>query len=214
MEDSRIDIRIGEGPRAQTVVLPIEPFTLIGATTRLGMLTPPMRSRFGIEQRLDFYPAEELIQIVRRTADVLKVRLHEDGALEIARRARGTPRVANKLLRRMRDVAQVRGDGAITLDVAKATLRMLDVDELGLNEMDGRVLRTIIEKFEGGPVGIQSIAASVGEDPGTLEEVNEPYLVQNGFIERTSRGRVATARAYRHYGFVPPARDHEQTELI
>ncbi len=214
MEDYRIDIRIGEGPRAQTVVMPIEPFTLIGATTRLGMLTPPMRSRFGIEQRLDFYPAEELMQIVHRTAEVLKVSVDGAAAKEISCRARGTPRVANTLLRRMRDVAQVRGDGTITLDIARRTLRMLVVDELGLNEMDGRVLRAIIEKFDGGPVGIQSIAASVGEDPGTLEEVNEPFLVQNGLMERTSRGRCATPLAYRHFGFVPPVRGSDQPNLL
>lgn len=214
MEDFRIDIRLGEGPRVQTVTMPIEPFTLIGATTRLGMLTAPMRARFGIEQRLDYYPADELIEIVRRTADVCKVHLVEEGAMEIARRARGTPRVANRLLRRMRDVAQVRADGTITMEVARKTLTLLEVDDFGLNDMDARVLRAIIEKFDGGPVGIQSIAAAVGEDPGTIEEVYEPYLVQNGFLERTSRGRVATAQAFRHFGFVPPARGSEQPTLL
>jgi Holliday junction DNA helicase RuvB len=214
MEDYRIDIRLGEGPRVQTVTMPVEPFTLIGATTRLGMLTPPMRARFGIEQRLDYYPSDDLMEIVRRTADVMKVGIVEEGGREIARRARGTPRVANRLLRRMRDVAQVRGDGTITLEVVKTTLNLLDVDEIGLNDMDARVLRTIIEKFDGGPVGIQSIAAAVGEDPGTIEEVYEPFLVQNGFLERTSRGRVATTIAFRHFGFVPPSRDADQPSLL
>jgi Holliday junction DNA helicase RuvB len=214
MEDYRIDLRLGDGPRVQTVSMPIEPFTLIGATTRLGMLTSPMRARFGIEQRLDYYPAEELIDIVQRTAAVWKVVLDEEGAREIARRARGTPRVANRLLRRMRDYAQVRADGVITVDVARRTLMLLDVDEYGLGEMDSRVLRAIIEKFDGGPVGIQSIAAAVGEDPETLEEVFEPYLVQNGFLERTSRGRVATLQAFRHFGFVPPTRPTDQPTLL
>jgi Holliday junction DNA helicase RuvB len=214
MEDYRIDLRLGDGPRVQTVSMPIEPFTLIGATTRLGMLTSPMRARFGIEQRLDYYPAEELIDIVQRTAAVWKVVLDEEGAREIARRARGTPRVANRLLRRMRDYAQVRADGVITIEVARRTLMLLDVDEYGLGEMDSRVLRAIIEKFDGGPVGIQSIAAAVGEDPETLEEVFEPYLVQNGFLERTSRGRVATLQAFRHLGFVPPTRPTDQPTLL
>ena len=216
MEDFRIDLRIGEGPRVQTVSMNIEPFTLIGATTRLGLLTSPMRARFGIEQRLDFYPVEDLVQIVHRTAAVWKVNIDEMGAQEIARRARGTPRLANRLLRRMRDYAQVRGDGVITLDVAQRTLHLLDVDEYGLGEMDARVLRAIIEKFDGGPVGIQSIGAAVGEDPGTLEEVFEPFLVQNGWLERTSRGRVATTQAFKHFGFVPPAPrgESEQQSLL
>jgi Holliday junction DNA helicase RuvB len=214
MEDFRIDLRIGEGPRVQTVTMPIEPFTLIGATTRLGMLTSPMRARFGIEQRLDFYASGDLVEIVRRTADVWKVEIDDQGAQEIARRARGTPRVANRLLRRMRDYAQVRAKGVITLEVARRTLQLLDVDEYGLGEMDGRILRAIIEKFDGGPVGIQSIAAAVGEDPDTLEQGFEPFLVQNGFLERTSRGRVATVQAYKHFGFVPPARTPEQPSLL
>ncbi|HEY9480474.1 MAG TPA: Holliday junction branch migration DNA helicase RuvB, partial [Gemmatimonadaceae bacterium] len=197
MEDYRIDIRLSEGPKAQTITMPIERFTLIGATTRFGMLTPPMRARFGIIERLNYYPVENLEQIVTRSAEVIHVPIEEAGALEIARRARGTPRVANRLLRRVRDFAQVKAEGRITKPVASDALAMLDVDEFGLDDMDARVLRTIIEKFEGGPVGITTIAAAVGEDASTIEEVYEPYLVQNGFLQRTPRGRVATAQAYR-----------------
>jgi Holliday junction DNA helicase RuvB len=214
MEDYRIELRIGEGPRVQTVTMQLEPFTLIGATTRLGMLTGPMRARFGIEQRLDFYPSEELVEIVQRTAAVWRVNIDLPGAHEIARRARGTPRLANRLLRRMRDYAQVRGSGVITMEVARQTLELLDVDEFGLGEMDVRVLRAIIDKFDGGPVGIQSIAAAVGEDPDTLEEAFEPFLVQNGFLERTSRGRVATPQTYRHFGIAPPTRVSDQPSLL
>ncbi|MGE5749634.1 MAG: Holliday junction DNA helicase RuvB C-terminal domain-containing protein, partial [Gemmatimonas sp.] len=181
------------------------PFTLIGATTRLGMLTPPMRARFGIEQRLNFYPASELEEIVRRTAEVLKVTLENGGAEEIACRSRGTPRVANRLLRRIRDFAQVKSGGVITRDVAKEALKLLDVDQFGLDDMDARILKTIIEKFEGGPVGVKTIAAAVGEDEGTIEEVYEPFLVQNGFLQRTPRGRLATPLAYRHFGIVMPS---------
>lgn len=208
MEDFRIDIRLSEGPRAQTIVMPIERFTLVGATTRMGMLTPPMRARFGIEQRLNYYPHDALELIVKRTADVLKVHIHDDGASEIARRSRGTPRVANRLLRRVRDFAQVRANGDITRDVAHQALKLLDVDEFGLDDMDARVLRAIIEKFEGGPVGIGTIAAAVGEDAETIEEVYEPFLVQNGFLQRTPRGRVATPQAYRHFGYTPPGDVH------
>jgi holliday junction DNA helicase RuvB len=204
MEDYKIDIRLSEGPKAQTISMSIEPFTLIGATTRFGMLTPPMRARFGIEQRLNFYAAEDLELIVRRTAEVLRVEIETAGAREIARRSRGTPRVANRLLRRVRDYAQVRANGVITEDVARAALAMLDVDQFGLDDMDARILKTIIEKFDGGPVGVGTIAAAVGEDQGTIEEVYEPFLVQNGFLQRTSRGRMATAQAYRHFGFVQP----------
>ena len=188
MEDYRIDIRLSEGPKAQTITMPIERFTLIGATTRLGMLTAPLRARFGIEQRLNYYPVDALELIVRRTAEVLKTEIDEPGTHEIARRSRGTPRVANRLLRRVRDYAQVRADGIITLPVADEALQMLDVDQFGLDDMDSRILKTIIEKFEGGPVGITTIAAAVGEDAGTLEEVYEPFLVQNGFRQRTPRG--------------------------
>jgi Holliday junction DNA helicase RuvB len=205
MEDYRIDIRLSEGPKAQTITMPIEKFTLVGATTRLGMLTPPMRARFGIEQRLNFYPASDLETIVRRTAEVLKVEIDDGGAEEIACRSRGTPRVANRLLRRIRDYAQVKSGGNITRDIAKDALQLLDVDQFGLDDMDSRILRTIIEKFEGGPVGVTTIAAAVGEDAGTIEEVYEPFLVQNGFLQRTPRGRMATAQAYRHFGYTMPS---------
>ena len=204
MEDFRIDIRLSEGPKAQTITMPIEKFTLVGATTRLGMLTPPMRARFGIEQRLNFYPASELEEIVRRTAEVLKVATDDGGAEEIACRSRGTPRVANRLLRRIRDYAQVKSGGQITRAVAQEALRLLDVDQFGLDDMDTRILKTIIEKFEGGPVGVKTIAAAVGEDEGTIEEVYEPFLVQQGFLQRTPRGRLATPQAYRHFGYTLP----------
>jgi Holliday junction DNA helicase RuvB len=205
MEDYKIDIRLSEGPKAQTITMPVERFTLIGATTRLGMLTAPLRARFGIEQRLNYYSPESLEHIVRRTADVLKVEVSPDGAQEIARRARGTPRVANRLLRRVRDYAQVRADGVVTLTVANDALKLLDVDQFGLDDMDARILKAIIEKFEGGPVGISTIAAAVGEDAGTIEEVYEPFLVQNGFLQRTPRGRIATPQAYKHFGYTLPA---------
>src|SRR4026208_1879329 len=185
MEDFRIDIRLSEGPKAQTSTMPIEKFTLVGATTRLGMLTPPMRARFGIEQRLNFYPPSELEEIVRRTSDVLKVQIDDEGAEEIACRSRGTPRVANRLLRRIRDYAQVKSGGSINREVAREALRLLDVDQFGLDDMDTRILKTIIEKFDGGPVGVGTIAAAVGEDQGTIEEVDEAVLVQNGFLQRT-----------------------------
>ena len=214
MEDYRIDIRLSEGRKAQTITMPIERFTLIGATTRQGMLTPPMRARFGIVQRLNYYPAEDLEHIVRRTAEVLQVEIDAEGAHEIARRARGTPRIANRLLRRVRDYAQVRADGVISCAVADAALQLLDVDQFGLDDMDARILRAIIEKFEGGPVGVGSIAAAVAEDTGTIEEVYEPFLVQNGFLQRTPRGRVATALAYRHFGFSPPTSSEAQSELF
>lgn len=204
MEDYRIDIRLSEGPKATTITMPIERFTLIGATTRYGMLTSPMRARFGINQRLNYYAADMLELIVRRTAEVLRVEIDQAGATEIASRSRGTPRLANRLLRRVRDYAQVKADGRITRDVADAALRLLDVDEFGLDDMDARVLRAIIEKFEGGPVGISTIAAAVGEDQGTIEEVYEPFLVQNGFLQRTPRGRMATSQAYKHFGYVRP----------
>ena len=204
MEDYKIDIRLSEGPKAQTITMPIERFTLIGATTRFGMLTPPMRARFGIIERLNYYPAEDLEHIVRRSAEVMRVDVEAHGATEIARRSRGTPRVANRLLRRVRDFAQVKADGRITREVAANALMMLDVDEFGLDDMDARVLKTIIEKFDGGPVGLSTIGAAIGEDVSTIEEVYEPYLVQNGFLQRTPRGRVATPQAYRHFGYTPP----------
>ena len=205
MEDYRIDIRLSEGPKAQTITMPVEPFTLIGATTRFGMLTAPMRARFGIEMRLNYYPKDDLQLIVMRTAEVLRAEIDGDGASEIARRSRGTPRVANRLLRRIRDFAQVKHDGRITRDVANQALELLDVDNFGLDDMDARILRTIIEKFDGGPVGVNTIAAAIAEDPITIEEVYEPFLVQNGFLQRSPRGRVATAQAYRHFGYTPPS---------
>ena len=204
MEDYKIDIRLSEGPKAQTMTIPIEKFTLVGATTRYGMLTSPMRARFGVVERLNYYPEDALELIVRRTSDVLQVPCDVPGAREIARRSRGTPRIANRLLRRVRDYAQVEGNGVIDREMADLALRRLDVDEFGLDDMDARVLRAIIEKFDGGPVGISTIAAAVGEDGGTIEEVYEPFLVQHGFLQRTPRGRVATSQAYRHFGYTPP----------
>ena len=211
MEDYRIDIRLSDGPRAQTITMPVEPFTLIGATTRLGMLTPPMRARFGIEQRLNYYPTDDLELIVCRTAEVMQVEIDAAGASEIARRARGTPRVANRLLRRIRDYAQVRADGRITQAVAAQALQLLEVDTFGLDDMDSRILRTIIEKFDGGPVGVNSVAAAIGEDANTIEEVYEPFLVQNGFLQRTPRGRAATPQAYRHFGYTMPSTPGQTT---
>jgi Holliday junction DNA helicase RuvB len=205
MEDFRVDVRIADGPNAQTIPMAIEPFTLVGATTRFGQLTPPMRARFGIVERLNFYGPDDLAKIVVRSASILAVPTEPSGALEIARRSRGTPRIANRLLRRVRDYAQVRAQGVVTPGVAKEALARLNVDEFGLDDMDARILTTIIEKFGGGPVGLQTLGAAVGEDSGTLEEVYEPYLLQQGFLERTPRGRVATATAYRRFGIKPPA---------
>jgi Holliday junction DNA helicase RuvB len=214
MEDYKIDIRLSEGPKAQTITMPIERFTLIGATTRLGMLTAPLKARFGIELRLNYYPTADLEQIVRRTADVLQVPIDAAGTTEIATRSRGTPRVANRLLRRVRDYAQIRADGAITRDVAARALELLDVDQLGLDDMDARILKTIIEKFNGGPVGVGTIAAAVAEDAETIEEVYEPFLVQNGFLQRTPRGRTATLRAYHPFGYTPPPSSSTQESLF
>ena len=204
MEDWRIEIRLAEGPRAQTMTMKIEPFTLVGATTRFGLLTSPMRARFGIVQRLNFYPPEDLATIVRRSAEIMGVSATEDGAEEIAKRSRGTPRVANRLLRRVRDFAQVRASGKIDKKVAQDALALLDVDEYGLDEMDARVLKTLIEKFEGGPVGLNTLAVAMGEDALTLEEVYEPFLIQEGYLQRTPRGRVATAHAFRRLGYTTP----------
>lgn len=204
MEDWKVDIRLADGPHAETMTMAIERFTLIGATTRFGLLTAPMRARFGIVQRLNFYPPEELRSIVERSAQVVGVEVSEDGAAEIAIRARGTPRVANRLLRRVRDFAEVKADGRIDREVAMAALEMLDVDEYGLDEMDSRILRTVIETFEGGPVGLGSLAVALGEDEATLEEVYEPFLIQEGFLMRTPRGRVATKRSYERLGMTPP----------
>jgi Holliday junction DNA helicase RuvB len=207
MEDYRVDVRIADGPNAQTIPMTIEPFTLVGATTRFGQLTPPMRARFGIVERLGFYPPEDLARIVVRSAGILRVRVEPAGAEEIARRSRGTPRIANRLLRRVRDYAEVKADGVVSQAVAAEALARLNVDEFGLDDMDARILTTIIEKFGGGPVGLGTIAAAVSEDAGTLEEVYEPFLLQQGFLERTPRGRLATPHAYRRFGFTPPRRD-------
>lgn len=204
MEDFRVDVRISEGPNAQTLPMALERFTLVGATTRYGQLTAPMRARFGLIERLNFYDPAELATIVTRSAGILGVPIEPEGALEVARRSRGTPRVANRLLRRVRDYAQVRADGRITAAVAGEALARLNVDEFGLDDMDARILATIVEKFGGGPVGLTTLAAAVGEDPGTLEEVYEPYLMQQGFLDRTPRGRVATPMAYRRLGMTPP----------
>jgi Holliday junction DNA helicase RuvB len=211
MEDYRVDVRIADGPNAQTIPMKIEPFTLIGASTRYGMLTPPMRARFGLVERLGYYPTDDLETIARRSAGILSVEIDADGARELARRSRGTPRVANRLLRRVRDYAQVRANGVVTGPVALEALARLNVDEYGLDDMDARILRTIIEKFDGGPVGLTTIAAAVGEDAGTLEDVYEPYLMQQGFLDRTPRGRVATPGAYKHFGYARPAGGPQNT---
>jgi len=213
MEDYHVDVRVADGPRAQTIPMALERFTLIGATTRFGLLTPPMRARFGLVERLHYYPPDDLAQILARSAQILGVETDPGGIAEIARRSRGTPRVANRLLRRVRDYAQVRADGRISTAVAADALKRLDVDEFGLDDMDARILKTIIEQFEGGPVGVATVAAAVGEDPGTLEEVYEPFLMQQGFLARTPRGRCATGAAYRHFGFTPP-RTAEQPNIF
>ena len=205
LEDYQIDIMIGEGPAARSVKLDLPPFTLIGATTRAGMLTNPLRDRFGIVARLEFYTPEELTQIVHRSARLLAVAIDAGGALEIARRARGTPRIANRLLRRVRDFAEVKSTGLVTREVADTALRMLDVDAIGLDLMDRKLLAAVIEKFGGGPVGVENLAAAIGEERDTIEDVLEPFLIQQGYLQRTSRGRVATALAYRHFGLALPA---------
>jgi len=205
LEDFQIDIMIGEGPSARSVKLDLPPFTLVGATTRAGMLTNPLRDRFGIVARLEFYTAEELTRIVTRSASLLKIEMHPDGALEIARRSRGTPRIVNRLLRRVRDFAEVRADGVITLKVAGDALAMLDVDASGLDVMDRKLLRTVLDKFDGGPVGVDNLAAAIGEERDTIEDVLEPFLIQQGFLQRTPRGRVATVLSYRHFGLTPPS---------
>ena len=207
MEDFQVEIRLSDGPAARTLTMQIERFTLVGATTRFGLLTEPMRARFGMVERLDFYPPEDLAQVVQRSADILGVDTTDEGTFELARRARGTPRVANRLLRRLRDYAEVRADGVISGEVARAGLRLLEVDEYGMDEMDARVLRTIIEKFGGGPVGLASLAVALSEDEGTLEEVYEPFLIQNGFLERTPRGRKTTERAHRRFGHPSAGRE-------
>ena len=207
MEDYRLDIIIGEGPMARTIKVDLPPFTLIGATTRPGLLSQPLHARFGIPLRLDFYDVEALTRIIERSSKILSIRIRPDAAREIAGRSRGTPRIANRLLRRLRDFADVAGKDAIDLETAREALARLEVDEHGFDELDRRILSTIIEKFAGGPVGIASIAASIGEDRGTLEDLYEPYLIQAGFLQRTPRGRVASALAYRHLGIVAPPRD-------
>jgi Holliday junction DNA helicase RuvB len=205
LEDYRIDIMIGEGPAARSIQLELQPFTLIGATTRAGMLTNPLRDRFGIVARLEFYGVEDLCRIVTRSAALLDVPIDAAGALELARRARGTPRIANRLLRRVRDWAQVKGDGRIGRAAADAALAMLDVDAEGLDLMDRKLLEAIVHRFDGGPVGVENLAAAIGEEPGTIEDVIEPYLIQQGYLKRTPRGRVATSATWRHLGLVPPA---------
>jgi len=205
MEDYKLDLILGQGPSAQTYKLTLPHFTLIGATTRTGLLTSPLRDRFGVVQRLDFYAEADLVLILMRSARILNVTLTEDGAVELARRSRGTPRIANRLLRRVRDFAQVLGDGTIDQHAAHDALNRLNVDERGFDEMDRRILQTIIEKFSGGPVGIETIAVAVSEERDTIEDVYEPFLIQLGFLARTPRGRVATRLAYAHFGLVPPA---------
>ncbi len=204
MEDFQLDIVIGEGPAARSIKLDLPPFTLVGATTRAGLLTSPLRDRFGIVQRLEFYNTEELATIVKRSAKILNVQLNDDGATQIAKRSRGTPRIANRLLRRVRDYAQVKSDGVVTSKIADAALDMLSVDEHGFDNMDRRLLLAVIEKFEGGPVGVDSLAAAIGEERGTIEDVIEPFLILKGFMMRTPRGRVATGHAYRHFGIKIP----------
>jgi len=204
LEDFQIDIMIGEGPAARSVKLDLPPFTLVGATTRAGMLTNPLRDRFGIVARLEFYNTEELTRIVTRSAALLGIKMDPDGAQEIARRSRGTPRIANRLLRRVRDFAEVKGNGEVTRTIADAALKMLDVDASGLDVMDRKLLHTVLHKFAGGPVGVDNLAAAIGEERDTIEDVLEPFLIQQGFLQRTSRGRVASALAWRHFGLTPP----------
>ena len=205
LEDFKLDIMIGEGPTARSIKLDLPPFTLVGATTRAGMLTNPLRDRFGIVQRLEFYSEAELQTIVRRSSGLLKIKVVDEGALEIARRSRGTPRISNRLLRRVRDYAEVKADGTVSKATADAALKMLDVDALGLDVMDRKLLLAVIQKFGGGPVGLDNLAHVIGEDPETIEDVLEPYLIQQGHLQRTPRGRVATLTAYRHFGLAAPA---------
>jgi holliday junction DNA helicase RuvB len=204
LEDYQIDIMIGEGPAARSIKLDLQPFTLVGATTRAGMLTNPLRDRFGIVARLEFYTADELRRIVTRSASLLGAPIDPEGALEVARRSRGTPRIANRLLRRVRDYADVKADGTITRGIAEKALAMLDVDPLGFDLMDRKLLEAVVHRFDGGPVGLDNVAAAIGEEPGTIEDVIEPYLIQQGFLQRTPRGRIATLAAYRHLGVAPP----------
>ncbi len=213
LEDYQLDIMIGEGPAARSIKLDLPPFTLVGATTRAGLLTAPLRDRFGIVQRLEFYNIEDLCSIVTRSAQIIGMEMAPEGAREIARRSRGTPRIANRLLRRVRDYAEVKADGRVTAEVADLALTMLNVDPCGFDVMDRRLLMAIIEKFDGGPVGVDSLAAAIGEERGTIEDVLEPFLIQQGFIMRTTRGRLATRHAYQHFGLTPPARE-ENTQVL
>lgn len=205
LEDYQIDIMIGEGPAARSIKIDLPPFTLIGATTRAGALTNPLRARFGIVNQLEFYSTKELVSIVKRSAGLLSIAIEDEGAIEIARRSRGTPRIANRLLRRVRDFAQVKGNGVISREIADTALKMLDVDKLGLDSVDRKFLRIILDKFSGGPVGIDNLASALGEDRETLEDVVEPFLIQNGLLQRTQRGRQATAATYKHFGLLDPA---------
>jgi Holliday junction DNA helicase RuvB len=207
MEDYELDIVIGQGPGAHSVKVPLKRFTLIGATTRAGLLTSPLRARFGIVHRLDFYAAQDIEEIVRRSAAILGVAMEPGAAAEVAKRSRGTPRIANRLLRRVRDFAQVRADGRITVEVTRAAMTLLEVDDNGFDDVDRKLLRTIIDKFSGGPVGVNSLAAAIQEDKDAIEDMYEPFLIQGGYLERTPRGRMATARAYEYFGLTPPGRD-------
>jgi len=212
MEDFKIDIMIESGPNARSIQINLNPFTLVGATTRSGMLSSPLRSRFGITSRIEYYKTDVLQEIVKRSSDILNTKITSDGAFEIARRSRGTPRIANNLLRRIRDFAQVKGKGVIDMEIAKFGLNALNVDEHGLDEMDNRILSDIIDKFGGGPVGLTTIATAVGEEPGTIEEVYEPFLIQEGYLKRTPRGREATEKAYKHLNKIPPSANYKLFE--
>ncbi|MDA7572058.1 Holliday junction branch migration DNA helicase RuvB [Porticoccaceae bacterium] len=214
LEDYQLDIVIGEGPAARSIKLDLPPFTLVGATTRAGLLTSPLRDRFGIVQRLEFYSIEDLASIVKRAANIIEVNIDEQGAQEIACRARGTPRIANRLLRRVRDYAEVKSDGSITKETADAALNMLNVDQSGFDHLDRRLLLTLMEKFDGGPVGVDSLAAALSEERGTIEDVLEPYLIQQGYLMRTSRGRMATRMAYEHFGLKSPKRIQQQMDIM
>jgi holliday junction DNA helicase RuvB len=209
MEDYNLDIMIGQGPSARSIKLELPPFTLVGATTRAGLLTSPLRDRFGVVHRLDYYSPKELETIITRSSSILKIEIHPEGAGEIARRSRGTPRISNRLLKRVRDYAQVKAHGIITKDVAQKSLEMMEVDHFGLDKMDHKLMLTLIEKFKGGPVGVESLAASISEEKDTIEDVLEPYLMQSGFIQRTSRGRIATEIAYQHFGITPPKKNQQ-----
>ena len=214
MEDYRIDIMIDKGPSARSIQIDLNPFTLVGATTRSGLLTAPLRARFGINMHLEYYEPETLQRILKRSASILRVPIHDDAALEIARRSRGTPRIANALLRRVRDFAQVKGNGSIDMAITQLSLNALNIDQYGLDEVDNKILLTIIDKFKGGPVGVSTIATAIGEDAGTVEEVYEPFLIMEGFIKRTPRGRMVTELAYRHYGRNPYSGNVMQQELF